>query len=100
VLSSVDAQGKVHEFQFIDFRYGGIAGGMGDFVVPLLTVSLDEFWLPDMTTSAMQLLQGKSRITVYLRSQSRRLTRPDGPSRSAQYTWREDLQSNMLEIGQ
>jgi hypothetical protein len=106
VLSGVDAQDKVHVFQFIDFRYGGIAGGMGDFVVPLrsnatysLTVSLDEFWLPDMTTSAMQELQGKSRITVYLRSQSRRPSGPDKQRQPAAYMWLNDLQSNTLEIG-
>jgi hypothetical protein len=80
VLSAVDAQGRAYEFQFVEFRYGGIGGGMGDYVVPLhskatysLKLGLDDFWLRDMTSSATQLLRGKSRITVHLRSQPRGL---------------------------
>jgi len=105
VLSAVDAQGRAYEFQFVEFRYGGIGGGMGDYVVPLhskatysLKLSLDDFWLRDMTSSATQLLPGKSRITVHLRSQPRGLQSPSTPSRSGYYLWVDDLVSNTLEL--
>jgi hypothetical protein len=100
-LAVLDAQGKTHDFRFVDRRYAGIAGGIGAFVVTLhdqesytLQFALDDFWRPDMTGEATSL-RGRLRITAYL--QGTDSDRPTRASRTWDY-WIGELRSNTLQL--
>jgi len=104
-IKFTDAQGKTRLFQFGDKRYGGIAGRVDDYVVPLragstytLYLTLDQFWCQETKEFSIPLLSGDNLLTAQFEGTGANAVNLDMPGMKLMNFWFGKVESNTLTL--
>lgn len=104
-VNFTDAQGTTRQFKFSDKRYGGIAGRVDDYIVPLrvgstysLRLTLDQFWCQETKEFSIPLLAGNNYLTAHFEGSGANYINSDTPGLKLMNFWLGKVDSNTLML--